>query len=69
MSQYGPAQCATNLAACPRVEKNARTDTIEFIFHKDKPKDRKATYVRSVCDIRTLKKESTEQGSLHEEIS
>ena len=26
-------------------------DTIEFIFHKDKPKERKATYVRVVYDI------------------
>ena len=24
------------------------TDTIEFIFHKDKPKDRRAKYVRAV---------------------
>ena len=31
------------------------TDTIEFIFHKDKPKDIKETYVRSVCNIRPQK--------------
>ena len=30
-------------------------DTIEFIFHKDKSKDRRATYVRAVCDIRPQK--------------
>ena len=28
------------------------TDTIEFIFHKYKPKDRRATYVRALCNIR-----------------
>ena len=38
--------------------KHAGTDTIEFIFHKDKPKDRKATYVRAVCDIRPQKTET-----------
>ena len=27
---------------------NVGTDTIEFIFHKNKPKDIRATYVRSV---------------------
>ena len=27
------------------------TDTIEFIFHKEKPRDRRAKYVRYVCDI------------------
>ena len=27
------------------------TDTMDFIFHKDKPKYRRATYVRVVCDI------------------
>ena len=34
---------------------HARNDTIEFIFHKDKPKYRRATYVRYVCDIRPQK--------------
>ena len=34
---------------------HAGTDTIEFIFHKDKPNDRRATYVRAVCDIRPQK--------------
>ena len=27
------------------------TDTIKFILHKDKPKDRRTTYVRAVCNI------------------
>ena len=34
------------------------TDTNEFIFHKDKPKYRRATYVRAVCDIRPQKTET-----------
>ena len=33
----------------------ARNDTIELIFHKDKPKDRSATYVRAVCNIQPQK--------------
>ena len=33
------------------MEKHAVTDTIEFIFHKTKPKNIKANYVRAVCDI------------------
>ena len=31
------------------------TDTIEFILHKEKPKDIKETYVRAVCDIQPPK--------------
>ena len=31
------------------------TDTVEFILHRDKPKDRIATYVIAVCDIRPQK--------------
>ena len=31
------------------------TNTIKFIFHKDKPKDRRATYVRAVFNIRPQK--------------
>ena len=34
------------------------TDTIEFIFHRDKPKYRRSTYVRAVCDIRPQKTET-----------
>ena len=34
------------------------TDTIEFIFHKDKPRYRKATYVRAVCNIQPQKTET-----------
>ena len=30
---------------------HAGTYTIEFIFHRYKPKDRRATYVRAVCGI------------------
>ena len=37
---------------------HAGTDTIEFIFHKDKPKYRKETYVRAVCNIRPQKTET-----------
>ena len=40
------------------MEKHAGTDIIELIFHKDKPNDIKATYVRSVCDIRPHKIET-----------
>ena len=39
-------------------KEHAGTDTIELIFHKDKPKDRRATCVRSVCNIRTQKTEA-----------
>ena len=34
------------------------TDSIEFIFHKDKTKDIRETYVRAVCYIRTQKTET-----------
>ena len=34
------------------------TDTIEFILHRDKPKYRKPTYVRAVCDIQTQKSDT-----------
>ena len=37
---------------------NTGNDTIEFILHRDKPKDIRATYVRSVCDIRPPKTET-----------
>ena len=37
------------------VPAHSGTDTIEFIFHKYKPRDRKATYVRSVCNVRPQK--------------
>ena len=39
-------------------EKHTGTDTIEFIFHKDNLKDRRATYVRAVCDIIPYKTEN-----------
>ena len=47
---------------------HARTDTIEFISHKDKPKNRRATYVRAVCNIRPKKQKPIEQDSLQEGI-
>ena len=39
-------------------KKNVRTDTITFILHRDKLKDRRATYARAVCDIRPQKIET-----------
>ena len=48
-----------NLGAYHRDKKNAVNDTINFILHRDKPKDRIATYVRSVCDIRPQKHKVT----------
>ena len=35
-----------NWLSIPGVEKHTGTDTIDFFFHEDKPKDRNATYVR-----------------------
>ena len=58
MHAYGPTQCAMNLDAYPRVGKHAVTYTINFFLHKEKPNDRRATYVRAVCDIRTQKIET-----------
>ena len=37
---------------------HAGTDTIEFILHKEKPKYRMATHVKSVCNIILLKTET-----------
>ena len=45
MHHYVPNQCASNLSTY------AGTDTIEFVFHKNKPKDRRATYVRAICNM------------------
>ena len=39
-------------------DKHAGTDTIDFVFRKDKPKYRRATYVRAVCNIRPHKIET-----------
>ena len=47
---------------------HAGTDTIKFILHKDKPKDRRATYVRAVCNIINKKKRPIEQESLQKGI-
>ena len=49
-------------------KRHAGNDIVEFIFHKDKPKDRKATYVRALWDIRTQKNRLTEQEFLQDEI-
>ena len=51
------------------LKKHTGTDTIEFILHKYKPKDRRATYLRAVFDIRTHKTEThrtrlTAEGNL-----
>ena len=35
----------------PGMVKHAGNDTKEFIFHKDKPKCIRATYMRAFCDI------------------
>ena len=50
-------------------KEHAGTDTIKFIFHKDKPKDRRATNVRAVFDIppqktETRRKVLTEGGNM-----
>ena len=50
-------------------KEHTRTDIIEFIFQSDKLKERRATYVRAVCDIRPPKKDThrkilTEGGNL-----
>ena len=66
MNRYGPTESATNLAACPRYGKHAGTDTIKFIFHRNKPKDIRATYVRAVCNNKPKKNRLTEQNSLQE---
>ena len=42
----------------PGLQKHAGTDTIEFIFQKYKPMDRRATYVIAVCDIIPQKTET-----------
>ena len=39
----------------PGLESTYGTDTIEFISHKDKQNDIRATYVRAVCNIRPQK--------------
>ena len=43
---------------------HAGTDKIELILHKNKPKDRRAKYVRSVCNIQPQKHRPIEQDSL-----
>ena len=55
MNQYGKTQFEMNLGAYHRDKKNAVNDTINFILHRDKPKDRRSNVVRAVCVIRTQK--------------
>ena len=40
------------------LQKNEGTDIIDLIFHKEKPKDRRKTYVRAVCNIISQKTET-----------
>ena len=40
------------------LEKHAGNDTIEFIFHKDKRRERRAIYVRALYNIRRQKTET-----------
>ena len=42
----------------PGMENYVGTDTIEFIFQKEKPKDIRAAYVIAVCYIRPHKTET-----------
>ena len=41
-----------------RVRTNSICNELVFIFHEDKTKDRRATYVRAVCDIRPQKEDT-----------
>ena len=50
------------------MKTNVGTDKIEFILYEYKFKDRRVTYMISVCDIRPQKKRLTEQVSLQEEL-
>ena len=42
----------------PGIKKHPGTDTIEFIFHKEKPKYRREMYVRTFYGIRPQKSET-----------
>ena len=56
MLQYGKTECVTKLAACHRYENtHAVADTLEFIFHQEKPRDKKATYVQAAFNIQHQK--------------
>ena len=52
----------------PGTGKHAGTDTIELIFHRYKQKDRRATYVRALCEIISQIPRLIQQESLQEEI-
>lgn len=56
MLQYGKTERVTKLAACHRYENtHAVADTLEFIFHQEKPRDKKATYVQAAFNIQHQK--------------
>ena len=40
---------------CHGWKKHAGTEKLDFVFHKYKPKDRRATYAIEVSDIRSQK--------------
>ena len=49
----------TKLGRLSQIWKSyAGTNTMEFIFYQEIPRDRKATHVQAVCDIQILKIES-----------
>ena len=48
------------------MKKHTGNDKIYLILQKEKPKYRRITYVRSVCDIITQKKKLVEQEYLQE---
>ena len=61
VNMYEPvwkSQFAMKLTASSRDGEPARTDTIEIILHREKPKYRRSTYVRAVCDIIPQKTET-----------
>ena len=68
MNRYGPTQCATNLATCPKDEKNAGTDTIEFIFHKDRKKTGGKPMLEQSVTSDHRKQRLKEKDTLKEEI-
>ena len=52
----------------PGLEITCGTNTIKCVFHKEKSKDIRATYVRAVCDIQPQKQIPKEQDSQEEVI-
>ena len=58
MNQFGKNKREMNLATCTRDKKYAGTYTIKFILNREKPKYRRATYVRAVCGTIPRKKDN-----------